>query len=64
MQKIWLGVIVIMIGLGVYSLYGYLRLETPPIEEEEEEKIKKSLSPLSVVYTPGVTSNEIIIGSS
>jgi branched-chain amino acid transport system substrate-binding protein len=61
LQKIWLGVIVIMIGLGVYSLYGYLRFEWPPIEEEEY------LKPPVEAYTapsPGVTPNEILIGSS
>ena len=36
MQKIWLGVIAILIGLGVYSLYGYLQLELPLMEEEME----------------------------
>ena len=61
MQKIWLGVILILIALGVYSLYGYLCLESPPIEE------KVDLSPLPTaqfVSAPGVKSNEIVIGSS
>lgn len=61
MQKIWLGVIVILIGLGVYTLYGYLRLESPPIEEETD--IKASV-PAYAVPTPGVTPNTILIGSS
>jgi hypothetical protein len=34
LKKIWLGFIVLLIGIGVYSLYGYLRLELPPMEEE------------------------------
>lgn len=61
MQKIWLGVIMILIVLGVYSLYGYLHLESPPIEE------KVDLSPLPTaqfVSAPGVKPNEILIGSS
>jgi len=61
LQKIWLGVVFILIGLGVYSLYGYLRLESPPIEEEMD------LNPPPSVYavsTSGVTHNEIVIGSS
>ena len=37
MQKVWLGVVVILIGLGIYTLYGYLRLESPPIEEEIQD---------------------------
>lgn len=61
MQKIWLGVIVIMIGVGVYSLYGYLRLESPPIVEERVLKPPPAANP---VPTPGVTPNEILIGSS
>ena len=61
MQKIWLGVIVILIGLGVYTLHGYLRLESPPIEEETD--IKASV-PAYAVPTPGVTPNTIVIGSS
>ena len=61
MQRIWLGVIVILIGLGIYSLYGYLRLESPPIEEQEVIKPPQLANPVSA---PGVTPNEIIIGSS
>ncbi len=61
MQKIWLGVILILIGLGVYSLYGYLHLESPPIVEEVEPRPKP---PAYVFETPGVTHNEILIGSS
>ena len=61
MQKTWLGVIIILIGLGVYSLYGYLRLESPPIEEEAALKPRR---PASVVEPPGVTHKEIVIGSS
>jgi ABC-type branched-subunit amino acid transport system substrate-binding protein len=60
-ERVWLGVIFILIGLGVYSLYGYLRLESPPIEEES---ILKPPHPLYAVSTPGVTHNEIVIGSS
>ncbi|NOR54203.1 MAG: ABC transporter substrate-binding protein [Candidatus Aminicenantes bacterium] len=51
----------ILIALGVYSLYGYLNLESPPIEE------KVDLSPLPTaqfVSAPGVKPNEILIGSS
>ncbi len=61
MQRIWLGVILVLIGLGVYSLYGYLHLESPPVEKEMD------LEPSSrahVVSAPGVTPNEIVIGSS
>ncbi len=61
MQKIWFGVIFILIGLGVYSLYGYLRLESPPIEEEG---ILKPAPPAYGIYSPGVSPNEIVIGSS
>lgn len=61
MQKIWLGVVFILIGLGVYSLYGYLRLESPPIEEEMD---LNPPPPVYAVSTPGVTHNEIVIGSS
>ena len=61
MQKVWLGVIFILISLGVYSLYGYLRLESPPIQEES---ILKPPRPAYAVSTPGVTPNEIVIGSS
>jgi branched-chain amino acid transport system substrate-binding protein len=61
LQKIWLCVTVILIGLGVYSLYGYLRLESPPIEEERDLDPPR---PEYLVATPGVTDNEIVIGSS
>ena len=61
MQKVWLGIIFILIGLGVYSLYGYLRLESPPIQEESTLKPPR---PAYAVSTPGVTPNEIVIGSS
>jgi len=61
LQKIWFGVIVVLIGLGVYSLYGYLRLESPPIEEE---RVLKPPPPANPVSAPGVTPNEILIGSS
>lgn len=61
MQRIWLGVIVILIGLGIYTLYGYLRLESPPIEEEE---IEGPAAPTNPIATPGVTPYEITIGSS
>jgi len=58
-QRIWLGVTVILIGLGIYGLYGYLRLEAPPIVEEEV------LKPLQLTASaPGVSPNEIVIGSS
>ncbi|MBW1794808.1 MAG: ABC transporter substrate-binding protein [Deltaproteobacteria bacterium] len=57
----WLGVILILISLGVYSLYGYLRLESAPIEEE---RILKPAPPASAVFSPGVSPNEIVIGSS
>lgn len=61
MQRIWLGVIVILIGLGIYTLYGYLHLESPPIEEEEIETPAVATNPIA---TPGVTPYEILIGSS
>ena len=61
MQRLWLGVIVILIGLGIYTLYGYLRLESPPIEEEEIETPAVAANPIA---TPGVTPHEILIGSS
>jgi ABC-type branched-subunit amino acid transport system substrate-binding protein len=61
LQRIWLGVIVILIGLGIYTLYGYLRLESPPIEEEEIETPAVATNPIA---TPGVTPYEIVIGSS
>ena len=60
MQKIWLALVVVLIGLGIYGLYGYLRLESPPIEEQEEVRPPQ---PAHVV-APGVTHNEIVIGSS
>jgi branched-chain amino acid transport system substrate-binding protein len=62
LQKIWLAVIVILIGLGVYSLYGYLRLESPPIEEEESTP--KAPPPVYAVPTAGISHSEIVIGSS
>ncbi|MCJ7618272.1 MAG: ABC transporter substrate-binding protein [Desulfobacterales bacterium] len=61
MQKLWFGIIMVLIGLGIYSLYGYLRLESPPIEEEIY------LTPLpspQFVSAPGVNPNEIVIGAS
>jgi ABC-type branched-subunit amino acid transport system substrate-binding protein len=58
---VWLGVIVILIGLGIYTLYGYLHLESPPIEEEEIETPAVATNPIA---TPGVTPYEIVIGSS
>jgi branched-chain amino acid transport system substrate-binding protein len=61
LQRIWLGVIVVLIGLGIYTLYGYLRLEAPPIEEEEIESSAPSANPIA---PPGVSPYEIIIGSS
>ena len=61
MQKIWLAVSVILIGLGIYTLYGYLRLESAPIEEET---ILEPSTPANPVATPGVTPSEILIGSS
>ncbi len=61
MQRVWLGIIIILIALGVYGLYGYLRLESPPIEEEIEAKPQARADG---VTTPGVTSDEIVIGSS
>jgi branched-chain amino acid transport system substrate-binding protein len=61
LQRIWLGVIVILIGLGIYTLYGYLRLESPPIEEEGIETLAAPTNPIA---TPGVTPYEITIGSS
>ena len=61
MKKIWLGVIIILIGLGIYSLYGYLQLDSPLIEEEMdlEQPVASDVLP-----APGVTSDEIAIGSS
>ena len=61
MQKVWLAVSVILIALGIYTLYGYLRLESAPIEEKT---ILESPPPTNPVATPGVTHNEILIGSS
>ena len=61
MQKIWLAVSVILIGLGIYTLYGYLRLESAPIEEES---VLAPAAPANPVATPGVTPSEILIGSS
>lgn len=61
MQRIWLGLIVLLIGFGVYGMYGYLRLESPPIEAEEAIR---SAQPSAIVATPGVFPNEIVIGSS
>ena len=61
MQKIWLGIVAILIGLGVYSLYGYLQLELPLIEEEMDLKQQVASD---ILPAPGVTSNEIVIGSS
>jgi len=60
LQRIWLGLIVLLIGSGVYGMYGYLRLESPPIEEEAIQSAQPTLS----VSTPGVSPNEIVIGSS
>ena len=61
MQKVWLAVSVILIALGIYTLYGYLRLESAPIEEK---MILEAPPPTNPVATPGVTHNEILIGSS
>jgi branched-chain amino acid transport system substrate-binding protein len=61
LQRIWLGIIVILIGLGIYTLYGYLRLEAPPIEEEEIVPPAPSANPIA---PPGVSPYEIVIGSS
>jgi ABC-type branched-subunit amino acid transport system substrate-binding protein len=61
LQRIWLGVTVILIGLGIYGLYGYLRLEAPPIVEEE---VLKPLQLTIAASAPGVSPNEIVIGSS
>jgi ABC-type branched-subunit amino acid transport system substrate-binding protein len=62
LQRIWLGVIAILMGLGIYTLYGYLRLESPPIEEKEE--IETPAVATNPIATPGVTPYEILIGSS
>jgi len=61
LQRVWLVVIVALIGLGVWSLYGYLRLESPPIKGEVESKPQ---APTLLRETPGVGPNEIVIGSS
>ena len=61
MQKVWLAVSLILIALGIYTLYGYLRLESAPIEEKT---ILERPAPINPVATPGVTHNEILIGSS
>jgi ABC-type branched-subunit amino acid transport system substrate-binding protein len=61
LQKVWLGVTFILISLGVYSLYGYLHLESPPIQEENNLKPPR---PVYAVSTRGVSPNEIVIGSS
>ncbi|MBW2566986.1 MAG: ABC transporter substrate-binding protein [Deltaproteobacteria bacterium] len=50
-----------LIGLGIYGLYGYLRLEAPPIVEEE---VLKPLQLTTSASAPGVSPNEIVIGSS
>ncbi len=60
MQRIWLGLIVLLVGFGVYGMYGYLRLESPPIEEEDAW----SAQPAPIASAPGVFPNEIVIGSS
>jgi len=62
LKKIWLGFIVLLIGIGVYSLYGYLQLELPPMEEDMDLKQQQVRSDVAVA--PGVTSDEILIGSS
>lgn len=61
MQKVWFAVSILLIVLGIYTLYGYLRLESPPIEEETALGPATALNPMSA---PGVTHNEILIGSS
>jgi len=60
-QRIWLGVIVILVGLIIYTIHGYLRLESPPIEEETD---LPPSHPAYAVATPGVTAKEILVGSS
>ncbi len=50
-----------MIGFGIYSLYGYLRLGTPPIEEKMDIGPAQSTT---VVSGPGISTDEILIGSS
>lgn len=61
MQKIWSGIIIILIGFGIYSLYGYLRLGTPPIEEKMDIG---PAQPTTVASGPGISPDEILIGSS
>jgi len=61
LQKVWLAVSLILIGLGIYTLYNYLRLESAPIEEET---VVEHQAPAGPVATPGVTPHEILIGSS
>jgi len=51
----------ILIGLGIYTLYNYLRLESAPVEEET---VVEHQAPAGPVATPGVTPHEILIGSS
>ena len=61
MQKVWSLLSVILIGLGIYTMYGYLRLESAPIEEET---VVGPAAPANPVATPGVSPTEILIGSS
>lgn len=61
MQKIWSGIIIILIGFGIYSLYGYLRLGMPPIEEKMDIG---PAQPTTVASGPGISPDEILIGSS
>lgn len=61
MQKIWSGIIIILIGFGIYSLYGYLRLEMPPLEEKIDIG---PAQPTTVASGPGISPDEILIGSS
>jgi ABC-type branched-subunit amino acid transport system substrate-binding protein len=61
LQKVWLAVSLILIGLGIYTLYNYLRLESAPIEEET---VAEPQAPVGPEATPGVTPHEILIGSS
>jgi len=61
LQKIWSGIIIILIGFGIYSLYGYLRLGTPPIEEKMDIG---PAQPTTVASGPGISPDEILIGSS
>lgn len=62
LQKIWSCIIIILIGFGIYGLYGYLRLEEPPIEEKMD--IGPAQPKTVVSPGPGITSDEILIGSS